>query len=207
MALAALGVMMGAQMIPQLMSLFGDNDKAYKQVERAMNQGNEFAAAAADPTSKMFKAAKEEEASPMRRDAVKAVEEMFKVQRRLKARGYASGNTSDERRDESRSRALMQAFEQAGYMGGQAARQRLQGAANQMYQYAQPALGLADRGRAEQMAKQQTVQNLFSMGGSLGGAAINQFAPNLDRDIYSGVTKHLPRVIEDMFSGPRTVSK
>lgn len=205
--IAALAAPMIMNAIPQIMSLFDNSGKkAYKQVDRALNQGNKFAAAAADPTSKMYQAAKAEAESPLRRQAINAADEMFKLSRRAQARGYGSTMVNPERRDEARSKALMSAFEQASMIGGQQARERLQGAANSFYNYAQPAMQLSDRYRAESVAKNQTMQNLFSMGGALGGAAINQFAPNADQDIAS-FFKNIPSMVSSLFSGPTTVSK
>jgi hypothetical protein len=185
MAVAALGAMMGMQALPMIMQMFGGDTNAYKGVERAMNKGNKFAAAAADPTSAMYKAAKAEAEGPLRRQATEGMEEMFKLARRAKARGYGSSLVNPERRDEMRSKGIMEAFEKASMMGGHEARERLSGAARSFYEYAQPALGLGDRYRAEEVAKQQNFQQLMGMGGSLMGAGMQQFWPTADKDIAS----------------------
>ena len=185
MALAALGAMMGMQAIPMIMQMFGGNTNAYKNVDKAMNKAAEFSGAAADPNSKMFKAAREEAASPLRRQAIQGLDEMFKMQRRLKARGYGDSMVNPERRDEMRSKSLMSAFEEASMRGSDMARDRLNSAAKQFYEYTQPAMAYGDRMRAEEVAKQQNMQNLFGMGGAMAGAGISQLWPTADADIKS----------------------
>jgi hypothetical protein len=196
--------MAAIQMAPTIMNALGKKPNPYKEARRTMYKANEFAAAAADPRSAMYKAATEEEASPLRSQALAGIENMYKIARRAKARGDMSSIVNPERRDETRSRAIMQAFEQASVLGRQQAQSRLTNAAKTLYSSANKQMGMADSQMAVDEARQAQIQKLYDVGGGLVGATINKINPRIDQDVAFRANQ-LGSWISKMFSGPSSV--